>query len=118
MRDEAMAMPVRESGAGSASITSCESRSRENGAAARIAAAIVIPPEAPKTSASRVYGPPRAGIWSGSANRTVAPRWAETKLSTIAKAAMRTTAKSRRRIRRRPAPAASADSAAASTMTL
>ena len=60
--EAAMAVPVRESAAGSASMTSCEARSKENGAAARMAAATVRPPVAPNASASSVYGPPRAGI--------------------------------------------------------
>src|SRR5215471_18105764 len=50
--------------------------------------------------------------------RTVAPRCAEMKLRRVAKAAIRVTAVSHPRMRRKPAPVPSAVSAAASTRAL
>jgi hypothetical protein len=50
----AIAAPVRESAAGSASITSCDASIKEKGAAATMAAPTVRPPERPAASASRV----------------------------------------------------------------
>ena len=52
--DAAIAVPVRDSALGSASMTSCGWSMRENGAAAKIAAAIVIAPDSPEASASSV----------------------------------------------------------------
>src|SRR5215472_1687284 len=118
LRDAVIAVPVRESAAGRASTTSCEASSSENGAADRMAAAMVIPAVKPKATASTVYGPPRAGIWGGSSKRTVAPRWADKKLSSVAKVAIRITAVSHPRMRRKPALAASELSVAASTRAL
>src|SRR6185437_5158397 len=59
-----------------------------------------------------------AGIWLGSEKRTVVPRWAETKLSATANSAISRTPTSSPRSLLRPTPAASAISAAASTVAL
>ena len=52
--DAAIVVPVLEKARGSASITSYGWSSREKGAAAKMAAAIVIPPDAPNARASTV----------------------------------------------------------------
>src|ERR1700736_467578 len=78
-----------------------------SGATASTAAARVIPAATPKTAASTVYGPPRAGSQPGSEKRTSAPRWLSTKLKAAARSPATAAATSGRRARLAPALASS-----------
>ena len=70
LRAAPIAAPVRASAGGRASTSSCGWLTRVRGATASIAAAMPSPVARPKTSASRVSGPPIAGMAPGRRNST------------------------------------------------